>query len=421
MINLNCNMTLEEMVWESIEQIWDFYYKNDYPNSDNPDNKDILQSSNFENHLGIRDVKSLRHTPFSIQNLILKPESPNVIGMAQLLSAFSKLYSLTGDLKFRSSAYRIAELLAKSKCDGYSGFCWGNNYDWQSEAFFLPEGTPSLVTSVMVGNSLFDAHEIFDDPELLKIALSVVNFISDDIYRTPFEDTICFAYSPLDKSLIHDANMMGAAYLSRASGHTHSHEHEELAYRSMEFSLSFQRPDGSWYYGVSPSQKWIDSFHGGILINALRDYIKYSSRFELESNLIRAAGYYTLNLITDDGIPKYSPNDVYPVDIHSCSQAIITLGGLTEIIERYSPLLDKCLIWTLDNMKEDNAFGLWKNRAGTNTQPSLVWSQAWMLSALTIYLRFMQNNGIARPSEEFRGGYRIIFEENGFSFEKVNG
>jgi len=410
----------EEMISESIKALWIYCQKNDFCGYDP---HDALNSPYL--HLPGKlpkqiAIQLLKRSPVNPRKLFGVKKGHNPKGLGLFFSGASALYRMTGEDEFKSTAYRMAEQLARLKSDGYSGYCWGYNFDWQSRAFYLPKFTPTIVATAFIGNAFFDAYEALKDEEFLKIAISAAKFIANDIKRTTFEDSLCFSYSPRDKSQVHNANMLGAAYLAKAAFYEDNHDYAELAFRAVEFSLSYQRPDGSWLYGISPSQNWIDNFHTGYMIDCLGDYIRYSSRYELERNFRRAARYYAANLFTDEGAPKYYPDQIYPIDIHSCSQAIITLSKLALQFEDYSAPLEKCLNWTLHNMRDPSGyFYFQKNRFYTNHISYMRWSQAWMLKALIEYCGYLEKIRSTASVIALGERYELRLENNRFSFERA--
>ena len=51
--------------------------------------------------------------------------------------------------------------LIEHQSTGYSGACWGNHFDYQSRAFYLPKGVPTVVWTSLIGHAFLDAYEHF--------------------------------------------------------------------------------------------------------------------------------------------------------------------------------------------------------------------------------------------------------------------
>jgi hypothetical protein len=153
----------------------------------------------------------------------------------------------------------------------------------------------------------------------------------------------------------------------------------------IKFVIDQQNPDGSWYYGTKPHHRWIDNFHTGFVLESLFDYINFTSGFELKPNLERGLKFYQDNFFLADGTPKYYHDRIYPIDIHSCAQSIITLVKLGSVKELIQELAEKVAMWTLANIQDlQGYFYFQKKRFFTNKIAYMRWSQAWMLKALVI-------------------------------------
>jgi hypothetical protein len=337
--------------------------------------------------LRILIVQFLKRSPLNLRKFFLIKEDYNPKGLGLCLSAVARLYQHCGEERCKKLAYQFIDLLFKRQSKGYSGMCWGYNFDWQSKAFFLHRYTPTVVATSFVACAFLDAYQAFKEEQFLKIAQSSCNFICGDLNRTFEKDTFCFSYSPLDKTTIHNANILGAHLLARIASFTEENELKKIAAKSIKFVIDHQNPDGSWYYGTKPHHRWIDNFHTGFVLESLFDYINFNSEFELRSNLKMGLQFYRNNFFLPDGTPKYYHDRVYPVNIHSCAQSIITLVKLSSVNEQNQELAEKVALWTLANMQDSQGyFYFQKKRFFTNKIAYMRWSQAWMLKALVTLL-----------------------------------
>jgi hypothetical protein len=107
--------------------------------------------------------------------------------------------------------------------------------------------------------------------------------------------------------------------------------------------------------------------------------------------------YYQAAFFTNDGAPRYFHNRTFPIDIHSCSQAILHFSAFSAIDPPAPPRSQKrdlghplnidrawkTFDWTLGNMAApDGSFYYERHRLWTNRTPYMRWGQAWMLRAL---------------------------------------
>jgi len=332
-------------------------------------------------------IQFLKRSPLNLRKLLFIKEDYNPKGLGLFLSAVTRLYNYYGEDKYKKLAYQLIDLLWEKKSTRYSGVCWGYNFDWQSKAFFLPRYTPTVVATSFIANSFLDAYEVFKEERFLKIARSSCDFICHDLNRTYEEGNFCFSYSPLDQTTIHNANILGAHLLSRTASFTDESELKKTASSSVRFVIDHQNPDGSWYYGTQPHHQWIVNFHTGFVLECLFDYINFSSKFELRPILEKGLKFYLDNFFLADGTPKYYNDHIYPIDIHSCAQSIITLDKLSSINEQNDKLKERVVLWTLANMHDPKGyFYFQKKRFFTNQIAYMRWSQAWMLKALVTLL-----------------------------------
>jgi hypothetical protein len=156
----------------------------------------------------------------------------------------------------------------------------------------------------------------------------------------------------------------------------------------MRYSCTRQRPDGAWWYGEHENNHWIDNFHTGYNIDALKMYIESTGDTTYADNLQRAYTFYINNFFEESGRPKYYHSRVYPVDSQCAAQAIDTLANFADH-ERSS--LDRALkvaSWWIDNMQDRKGFFYYRQyplgiKAKT---PMIHWSQATTYKALALLL-----------------------------------
>ena len=159
----------------------------------------------------------------------------------------------------------------------------------------------------------------------------------------------------------------------------------DIALSSLTYSMNHQNDDGSWFYADTPTQKWIDSFHTGFNLQALRYILNDGYGSEYQQGYEKGVKYYADNFFLSDGTPKYYHNKVYPIDIHAPAQAIVFFSGMGK---RYKDLTNTILRWMLDNLYSGKGwFYFQKRRFYTNKIPYMRWSQAWAFHALTEYAR----------------------------------
>jgi len=332
-------------------------------------------------------IQAFKRSPLNLRSLsgIKKEYNPKALGL--FLSGYCNLYRRGPEEEYLKKIWFFTERLQDLVNKEWSNACWGYNFDWQAKAFFQPKHTPTIVATTFIGNALLDAYEITRDEQLLRIARSSCDFILKDLNR--FDDgngNFAFSYSPLDNSVVFNASFLGSRLLARVSTFTNETELLDAARKSVMFCCSHQRPDGSWSYGTADFHQWVDNFHTGYNLECLADYMKFSGDNTLERHLSNGFEYYFKTFFTEEGIPKYYNNSVYPIDIHAPAQLVITLSRLNKFRD-YNDLVDKVLNWTIDNMQDEKGYFYYQiNKFFTSRISYMRWSQAWMFYALSEYL-----------------------------------
>lgn len=316
---------------------------------------------------------------------IRKGENPKGLGLAA--RALLTAYRATKQPAYLREAEELLERLYALRSPGYDGLaCWGYNFAWQSRAFYAPIHTPSIVCTTFVAHAWLDHYEACDDSSSLDVAISACEFLLEYLNYDDVGDELCFSYTPLDHSQVHNANLLGAELLARASRYVTDEEKLcRMALKSARFSLRRQAEDGSWPYGTAPNQRWIDSFHTGFNLVSLARVIEECGESEWISALEKGLEFYGRRFFLADGTPKYYHNAVYPIDIHSPAQAVVTYSRLRNYAPNADEMIERVLGWTLKWMRsKEGYFYFQKRRFYVNRIDYLRWSQAWMLYALAL-------------------------------------
>jgi hypothetical protein len=339
-------------------------------------------------------IQVFKRNPVNLRKLLLIPKEHNSKGIGLFLTGYCNLYKIaeTGDYTFGTkdellyTVFRLAELLISIQSKGYSGACWGYNFDWQNRTFFQPRNTPTIVATSFCADALFNAHEITGNKKYLETALSSANFVLNDLNRTKCGENFLFSYSPLDHSQVYNASLLGARLLARCYAYSKNEKHLSPAGQVIKACMKVQSADGSWVYGAEENQKWIDSFHTGFNLECIWEYMKYTGDNSAMDSFRIGMKFYIENFFGEDGISKYYHNQIYPVDIHSPAQLIVTLAK-AGLLESQIELVDKVLGWTINNMQNRQGYFYYQMKNGISSKiPYMRWAQAWMFYASSFYL-----------------------------------
>lgn len=347
-------------------------------------NSPVLKTMSFDNKiLRILYIQALKRFPFNIRPLLGIKKSYNPKGVGLFLWGYAKLYATVKKPEYLEKIGFLLDLLEGLKSDGYSGRCWGYNFDWQSRAFYLPRYTPTVVNTSFIGHALMDTYLYTNNRKSIEMALTIKDFILDDLNRTEEDFGICFSYSPLDNAAIHNANLLGASLLARLYKFTKDESIKDAALASLAYSMKYQREDGSWFYAETGMQRWIDSFHTGFNLQSLMYFLDQGLGCEFQEAFEKGVRFYAQNFFRPDGTPQYYHDKADPVDIHSAAQAVVFFSRMGE---KYRGLAEKILGWMIENLRDRSGYFYYrKGRLLKNRIPYIRWSQAWSFHALAEY------------------------------------
>ncbi len=378
---------IQAKVQNCIEEMLTYIELEDYTGYDPYDalNSPLLKLiSSKSKYLRIAVTQFLRRCPVNLRPLLGVKKGHNPKGIGLFLWSYSKLYALTKEPRYLERIDYLLNILEQIQSRGYSGNAWGYNFDWQSWTFMRPKGTPTIVNTSFIGHALLDCYELTGRQRALDMAIPIRDFIIGDLHRIKLDGTFCFSYTPVDTEVVHNANLLGASILARLTRYCDDDRLTQAALASLEYSMQHQRDDGSWFYADTSIQGWIDSFHTGFNLQAIRYILDAGLAPEYRAAYRKGVEYYAGNFFLEDGTPKYYHDRTYPIDIHSPAQAICFFCREGK---EYEALTDRIVNWMMQNMYSERGFFYFrKGRLLTNRIPYMRWSQAWAFHALTEYL-----------------------------------
>ncbi len=381
--------------YESFKKLFNYVKKANYKGIDLYDG---LNSKLFRNSLFYKSklfrlalIQFCKLSRINFRNILLVPKGFNPKAGALFLLGNLNAFKKTGEGKYLFEARKLYEKLKKVAIKREKGIGWGYNFDWQARAFFVPEGTPNIVTSVYVGRALVEYYEVSKDNEAIELAGQIVRFIFNEMIMIENEDYICFRYIPNESAEVHNANLLAASFLSLMKKYSNEAYVDFLnskIVKSVNFSIADINENGAWAYGTKVFHRWVDNFHTAFNIESLLGIQEDSNATTLKPVIEKITNYYLSNLFTDDGLPKYYDNKVYPIDIHTIAQIIIVLNKIKKSNIVYNEMKLSMIedqIFELVKRFQDKKgyFYFQKNRFLWNKIPYIRWGQAWMFYALS--------------------------------------
>ncbi|MBE3117790.1 MAG: hypothetical protein IMZ50_03405 [Candidatus Atribacteria bacterium] len=331
-------------------------------------------------------TQGIKRCPVNLRQLLLVPRTPNPKGIALFLSSLVRL-SKSGLTDGTESIGPMADKLLDLRSPDRPYSCWGYNFDWQQRSELVPKASPNIICSTFAANALLDAYERTPEPSWLSSAVSTADFILNDLFWRKGSSKACFNYTLVARDEVHNANLLGAAFLCRVGRISGEKKYIEPALDAARYSVGRQHADGAWDYGEAPTQRWIDNFHTGFNLVALRRIHDYTGAMEFDSAIRRGFDFYRAHFFREDGAPRYYHDATYPIDIHSVSQSLITLTKFRDFAEDNVDLAQSVFNWAMKNMWDRRGFFYFQKHARFTVRTSFMrWSQGWMLLALATLL-----------------------------------
>jgi hypothetical protein len=327
-------------------------------------------------------IQFMKRCPVNLRRLMMVPPGQNPKGLALFASALVRLNRL--GLVPLNEARSLGDLLISRQCAGHRHACWGYHFDWQTRGVLVEKRVPNIVCTTFAGHALLDLYAATRHEAYRDVALSAARFIVDELAADLPDDAFCIRYFTVGSSLVHNASLLGAAYLARVFTLTGDPTLRTIALKATRYSVERQSADGSWPYGEGATQKWIDSFHTGYNLLALERIRHDLLQEDLEPVITRGYQFFLEHFFPARGTVSYFHQQELPIDSHAIATALITLVELARYDPRSLPIARNVFQWAFENMRsKDGSFYYQKQRAFTNKIRYMRWSEAWMLLALT--------------------------------------
>jgi len=268
----------------------------------------------------------VKRMPFNIRPILFIPKGYNPVSLGLSIQGYSHLYKSdpgNGEQYLQKIDHLIKELI-KLIPEGFSGACWGYDFDWEARYARIPAYQPTVVATGIISNALFIAHQITGNQQSAQLVESSAEFVVKDLKRSNKEKEFCFSYSPFDRQQVFNASMKAVRILAQAHSLNLNKEYAELAKSALDFVVSHQNENGSWAYSLAPGGGWSDNYHTAYVLDCFDEYQKLTGDFQYNRNLTIAYKFYKNHFITDSGIPKFYHDKTYPVDCTSAAQTILT-------------------------------------------------------------------------------------------------
>ena len=313
---------------------------------------------------------------------IKKGINPVTLGLAVQAYTYLKELDEAKSDYYQAQINYCLDKLIEMKSEGYSGICWGYDFDWHGRYANIPAFTPTIVATGIIINGLYEYCKYSKDEKAKELIISSAQFVLNDLNRKYEEDSFCISYSPKDSQLVFNAAMKGARLISQVHSLTLDNICVENAEKIVKFVINNQNKDGSWYYSKGDARSWVDNFHTAYVLDSLYEFINLSGKEEYTEHFEKGMTFYLNNLFTQEYYPKYYSNSLFPIDSTEIAQTIITLTKFN-YFQRASIVVD----FGYKNLYSNRGYFYYqKYKRFINRNIYMRWSNMYMLTALSFYL-----------------------------------
>jgi len=178
-------------------------------------------------------------------------------------------------------AKKHIDWLLENRSIGYSGVCWGLNFDWvYSAEETYDKNTPFSTHTPYPLELMVEYYRVTHDDRLLEPIRSVFLFLEKDIkIMRESDEMLILSYGTQKDRIVTNANaylMYMYALLIEFMPQKESYIREKID-KIYNFLCSVQNADGSWLYSPYESDTFIDCFHSAFVLkniyktNKIRD------------------------------------------------------------------------------------------------------------------------------------------------------
>jgi hypothetical protein len=204
---------------------------------------------------------------------------------------------------------------------------WGYPWDVQTRWSFYEKNSSNVVVTAFAIEALAEGGHT-------ERAEAAARWVQDELY---VEDLGAYGYHPGDRTVIHNATLLGARAAWRIRDADPSVR--PAVERAVERTIAAQRSDGSFPYGEGPGLEWVDSFHTAYVLECLTDLGDLDAA--IRPAVERGYVYWRNNFFDERGRALLYPEGAFPEDAHSAGSALTALARLhaagvagSDVIER---------------------------------------------------------------------------------------
>jgi hypothetical protein len=328
----------------------------------------------------------------SARRLFWKPQR-FPIADAHYAMGFAFLSRIADGEQYYLRAVHFLEVLKETRSAGYSHYCWGYPFNWETRRGTMREGTPLITTVPYVYEAFLQVYEIDGNQKWLDIMLSIAQHAFYDYHDFPTSanaSSCSYNPEPGEPGGVINASAYRAFLLTRAGLDFSQEQFFKAAERNLNFVIESQNDDGSWYYSTDGERDFVDHFHTCFVLKALGKIEALTGNQLCTKAIERGVNYYVKNLFDSEGLPKpFSRRPRLTVyrhelyDYAECINVAVLLKGRFPALDN---ILSSCVTNLMSWQKSDGSFRSRQLLVGWDNTPMHRWAQSQLFRSLCLLL-----------------------------------
>ena len=305
---------------------------------------------------------------------------------------FAMLADVLSDDRYYQRALHFLHILEETRCPGYSHYCWGYPFNWETRYGTMREGTPLITTVPYIYEAFLQVYQIDGNRRWLNIMRSIAEHAFGDYHEaatSAYASSCSYNPDPACPCFVVNASAYRAFLLTRAAYDLSDPRYAKAAEKNLNYVLDSQGADGSWRYATDGGRDFIDHFHTCFVLKALTKIEALTRNEACTQAIERGVAYYVRNLFDSDGLPvpfsRRPRVTVYRRELYDYAECI----NLAVLLQGRFPALDAILsrlIHLETWQKADGSFRSRKLLLGWDNTPMHCWAQSQLFRSLCFLL-----------------------------------
>lgn len=316
------------------------------------------------------------------------------IADAHYAMGFALLARIFGRDEYYKRAVHFLEILQETRCPGYDDYCWGYPFSWETRNGVMQAHTPLITSLPYMYEAFSQVYAIDGDLKWLRIMQSIAHHAFSayrDIETGPDAASCGYTPAPDDPCMVVNASAYRAFLLTKAGIDLSDLRYLEVANRNLNFVISSQNANGSWFYSMDGARDFVDHFHTCFVMKALAKIEELTGSQQARSAIAKGIPYYLQNLFDKKGLPipfsKRPRLIIYRRELYDYAECI----NLAVLLTGRFPELDHTLERVIEDLfarwcKTDGSFRSRELLLGWDNVPMHRWAQAQLFRSLCFLL-----------------------------------